>query len=120
MCFSLLEEEVINRLHLLFDAWQYVHFLAEGRRANQPLGVPGDVLAGDLEPRFRAVESVEVFEMREQDAVDLGDPGRRQVLAGFQKVLDLAEQPGPALCGATAGRGPRSHADCTIRPASWP
>ena len=83
-------EEVVRCLHLLVDARQGVHFLAEGRRTDQPLGVPGDVFARDLEPGFRAVESVEVFEMGEQDAVDLGNPGRRQFLAGLQVMLDFA------------------------------
>jgi hypothetical protein len=45
-----------------------------------------------------------VFEVRQQQAPDLGDQGRRQMFAGSQEVADLAKDPGPALGSAIAVR----------------
>ena len=44
-----------------------------------------------------AVERVQILDMAQQHAVDFIDLGRRQLRAGVQIVLDLAENPRPAL-----------------------
>src|SRR5574343_548835 len=85
------------------------HRLAEGSRADQAFGIPGDVLSRDLDPRVQAVEIVKIFEMRHQDGVNLADRCRRHFFAGLQIMFNFAEQPGATLGGAadreTVGAG---------------
>src|SRR5450756_1377643 len=89
------------RGQLLLDAWQLVHRVAEAGRAGQSFGVPGNVLARDLDSGIDAIERVQVVQVRDQHLVDLGHERWRQVHPGLEVVLDLAEDPRPALrCAA--------------------
>ena len=47
-----------------------------------------------------AVEAIQLMHMRYQHAMDFPDLRCGQVLAGVEEMLDLAEQPRAALCGA--------------------
>src|SRR6266481_8136536 len=49
------------------------------------------------QPVVLAIESIEIEDMRNQHTMDFADCRGRHVLSGFEKVFDLAEQPGTSL-----------------------
>src|SRR6187402_667528 len=77
-----------------------IHPRAEHRGVLESLGVPADVLPGHARAALVAIESVEVVQVADQDLADLLHFRPRQVLAGCEEVLDLAEDPRPTLGGA--------------------
>src|SRR6266581_1821268 len=74
-------EETIDRVELLLAGFKLIHVMPEACRTGEPLRVPGDVLARDLDPSFSAIERVELVQMREQHGVDLGNERGREFLA---------------------------------------
>src|SRR3990172_1194803 len=71
--------------------------MPEVRRTGQPFGVPGDVFARHTQSGVLAVEVVQIQHVGHQHAMDLADLRLRQVLAGPEEMLDLAEQPRATL-----------------------
>src|SRR6266853_6857168 len=74
-------EETIDRVELLLAGFKLIHVMPEACRTGEPLGIPGDMLARDLDPRFPAIERVELMQMREQHGMDFGDERVREFLA---------------------------------------
>src|SRR6266516_4299791 len=74
-------EETIDRVELLLAGFKLIHVMPEACRTGEPLRVPGDVLARDLDPSFSAIERVELVQMRKQHGVDLGNERGREFLA---------------------------------------
>src|SRR6266480_6644305 len=74
-------EETIDRVELLLAGFKLIHVMPEACRTGEPLRVPGDVLARNLDPSFSAIERVELVQMREQHRVDLGNERGREFLA---------------------------------------
>ncbi len=79
--------------------------VAERAAADQPPGVPGDVLARDAHAGNVAVEGMEVMDVLEQHGVDFRHFGLRQVRAGDQEMLDFAENPRAPLRGTPDHHG---------------
>src|SRR5262245_34156130 len=71
--------------------------MAEVGRADQSLGVPGNMLPGDAHAGFLTVETVKIKQVLTQDPVNLRHFRRRQFTSGGKKMLDLAEDPGSPL-----------------------
>ena len=57
------------------------------------------MLAGDPHTHFFPIKKVQLREVFEQDALHFGKRRRRQVLAGPQVMVDLAENPRSSLGG---------------------
>src|SRR5882672_4694826 len=74
-------EETIDRVELLFAGFKLIHVVPETRGTGEPLRIPGDVFSRDLDSRFRAIESVELMQVREQHGMDLGNERMGQFLA---------------------------------------
>src|SRR3979490_381409 len=74
-------EETIDRVELLFAGFKLIHVVPEACRTGEPLRVPGDMPARALDPRFCAVERVELMQMRDQHGMDFGDEGVWEFLA---------------------------------------
>ncbi len=63
------------------------------------------MLAGDPHTHFFPIKKVQLREVFEQDALHFGKRRRRQVLAGPQVMVDLAENPRSSLGGPTDQQG---------------
>src|SRR5882672_2078172 len=79
----------IDRVQLLLAGFKLIHVVPEARRPGEPLGVPGDMLARDLDPRFSAIERIEFAQMCEQHGMDFRDEGVREFLARGKIVPDF-------------------------------
>ena len=84
-------KEIIDRLSLQFDGGQLIHSVTEGRRADQPFRVPGNMLAGDAYSRLGSVKKIQVLKVSKQDLVNFTDARRQQMGAGVQKMFNFAE-----------------------------
>src|SRR5579871_4406949 len=64
------------------------------------VAVPAEMLPCHPNTRVLAIEGVQLFEVGEHDITDLIECWRRKRLAVRQKMLQLAKDPRPPLCGA--------------------
>src|SRR5690242_6684789 len=94
-------EKFVYSGELLLAAFELIHAVPEARGSGEPLGVPGNVLACDLDSPLLAVERIKLVQMRDQYGVNFRNQWRRKFFAGGQIMSNLAEDPGPPLSGAT-------------------
>ena len=87
----LLRKKIVYCRQLPGNAFQLIHLVAEMCRTGQPFGVPGDVLARHAQPGVLAVEVLQLAHMRQQHVMNFAGLRGRQIFAGFQEIVDLAE-----------------------------
>lgn len=93
-------EIVGHRTPLRRAVIQSVDVFSQVFAAGQRTHIPGDVLARAAHAGQLTVELVVVLQMVEQQTAHLGNKRRSKMLAGFEEVSDLAEDPRTALRAA--------------------
>src|ERR1700719_3511180 len=101
MAFARIFQKFVQSLSLFLAVLEAIHPVAEARTTTQSAGVPDDVLARCPDAQRLSVELVVLVQVLQQQAADLPHGRIRLDGAGAQIRADLAENPGPALCGAT-------------------
>src|ERR1700682_1528342 len=96
-----LVEELCHCGELQFGGLEGVHAGAEHGGVLESFRVPADVLAGHPHAALVAVEGVQVVQVSDQHLANLPHLGGGKLRAGLEIVVDLAEDPWPALGGAT-------------------
>src|SRR5207237_7227087 len=90
-------EKTIDRRDLRRCIVDKVDLVPERVAAFQIRRIPAQMLARDAHAAFFTVKYVMLGEMLEDKLTDLGDAGRRKLLAIIEEVTDLAKDPRTAL-----------------------
>ena len=100
-----MRKPLINTGKLFGGGFDPVNFVTQGPPVRQGLHVPADMLARSAQTGEFAIKAVVIREVVQQQFAHFFPSWGRQLLAGFQKMIDFTKNPGASLgCAANHDR----------------